>query len=249
MIKKRLIGVITVYEKIAIQSFGYTKYLPLGDVAHLAENLDRWDVDEILIQAIDRSKHNLGPNFKLIEQLGNIGLRTPLIYGGGIRNSDDAVKVISKGADRILCEHLFRSNPKEILKISKQLGRQCIIGSLPVRATNEKLFTYDYISRKEKPVAASVRKLIQDKVISELLLIDYLNEGFAGQFDKKILRYVEELNTNLILFGGIGGADQVKELISINNVSAVAIGNSLNYREDGVHLIKKSLPSQMIRWE
>ena len=249
MLKKRLIGVITVYKKIAIQSFGYTKSLPLGNVAHLAENLDRWDVDEILVQSIDRSKYNLGPNFKLIEQLGNIGLRTPLIYGGGIRNSDDAVKVISKGADRILCEHLFRSNPKEILKISKQLGRQCIIGSLPVRATNEKLFTYDYILRKEKPLAASVLKLIQDKVISELLLIDYLNEGFAGQFDKKILRHVEELKTNLILFGGIGGTDQVKELISINNVSAVAIGNSLNYREDGVHLIKKSLPSQMIRRE
>ena len=249
MLKKRLIGVITVYEKIAIQSFGYTKSLPLGDVADLAENLDRWDVDEILVQSIDRSKYNLGPNFKLIEQLGNIGLRTPLIYGGGIRNSGDAIKVISKGADRIVCDHLFRNNPKEILKISKQLGRQCIIGSLPVRATNEKLLTYDYISRKEKPLSANVLKLIQGKAISELLLIDYSNEGFSGQFDKKILSYVEKLKTDLILFGGIGGADQVKELISGNNVSAVAIGNSLNYREDGVHLIKKSLPFQMFRQE
>ena len=249
MIKKRIIGVITVFEKIAVQSFGYTKRLPLGDVAHLAENLDRWAVDEILVQSIDRSKHNLGPNFKLIEQLGNIGLRTPLIYGGGIRNSDDAVKVISKGADRIVCDHLFRNNPKEILKISKQLGRQCVIGSLPVRAFNEKLFTYDYITRKEKPLTPSVLNLIQDQTISELLLIDYLNEGFSGQFDKKILSYVDELKTDLILFGGIGGSDQVIDLVSNNNVSAVAIGNHLNYREDGVHLIKKSLPSQMFRRE
>jgi len=54
MVRKRLIGVITVIDNMAVQSFGYNRYLPLGDPGILAENLDRWRADEILVSCIDR---------------------------------------------------------------------------------------------------------------------------------------------------------------------------------------------------
>ena len=50
MIRKRLIGVITVKGGWAVQSFGYARHLPLGRPEILAENLDRWGADEILVQ-------------------------------------------------------------------------------------------------------------------------------------------------------------------------------------------------------
>ena len=52
MLKKRIIGVVTVVDNIAVQSFGYQKYLPLGDPAILIENLDKWGADEIHLQVI-----------------------------------------------------------------------------------------------------------------------------------------------------------------------------------------------------
>lgn len=55
MLKKRLVGVITVRRGWAVQSFGYRRWLPLGKAEVLAQNLDRWGVDEIFVQAIDRS--------------------------------------------------------------------------------------------------------------------------------------------------------------------------------------------------
>ena len=55
MVKKRLVGVITVKDGWAVQSFGYERYLPLGRPEVIAENLDRWGADEILLQCIDRS--------------------------------------------------------------------------------------------------------------------------------------------------------------------------------------------------
>ncbi len=55
MLKKRLIGVVTVREGWAVQSFCYNRYLPLGRPEAIVENLDRWGADEILIHCIDRS--------------------------------------------------------------------------------------------------------------------------------------------------------------------------------------------------
>ena len=42
--KKRLIGIITVKDNIAVQSFGYRKYLPLEKPEILAKNLDIWGI-------------------------------------------------------------------------------------------------------------------------------------------------------------------------------------------------------------
>ena len=68
MIKKRLIGTVVVKNGIAVQSFSYGKYLPLGKPEIIIKNLDRWGVDEILINVIDRSKNKLDPNFELLKK-------------------------------------------------------------------------------------------------------------------------------------------------------------------------------------
>ena len=106
MLKKRLIGVITFLDGWAVQSFGYKKYLPLGKPEVIARNLDNWGADEILIQSIDRSINNYGPDFELLNSLRDLALSTPLSYGGGIYTLDHAVEVIP-----ILLRQYFQNCP------------------------------------------------------------------------------------------------------------------------------------------
>jgi cyclase len=56
---KRLVGVITVKDGWAVQSIGYRRHLPMGRPEVVAENLDRWGVDEILLQCIDRDRKSV----------------------------------------------------------------------------------------------------------------------------------------------------------------------------------------------
>lgn len=247
MVRKRLIGVVTALDNFAVQSFGYDRYLPLGDVLHLVENLDRWGIDEILVQSINRTKNNLGPDFDLLEQLGRVRLRTPLIYSGGIRGADDAVQVISKGADRIACDALFRNRPDEIVNISKKLGRQCVIGCLPVRNVDSNLIAFDYLQKKETSLSETTLSLINDQIISELLLIDYLNDGIPGSFNNNLIQDLDKFAVNIILFGGIGDESHIEKLVAHEKVCAIAVGNYLNYKEDSVHLIKKQLSRNIFR--
>ena len=72
MKKKRLSALIVVKNNIAVQSFNYNSYLPIGRPDVLIENYDRWGVDEIIVLVIDRTKNNLGPDFKLLEKISEL---------------------------------------------------------------------------------------------------------------------------------------------------------------------------------
>ena len=112
-INKRIIGVIVIKNDRVVNSFQYKKYLPIGKVSSSVLNLDMWEVDEILILDINRSKKQLGPNFELIENLNKKNFNTPLIYAGGIRNYKDAIKLCSLGIERIVIDNFLFYNPEK----------------------------------------------------------------------------------------------------------------------------------------
>ena len=139
MIKKRLIGVVTVKDGWAVQSFGYKRYLPLGRPEVLVQNLDRWGADEIMLQCIDRSRPDrgdVGPDFALLDRVAKLGIATPLIYAGGVRTADDARVAVNMGADRIALDAMLRDDAQEVAKVGYQLGAQAVIAALPMTATD-----------------------------------------------------------------------------------------------------------------
>jgi cyclase len=247
--KKRLIGVVTVLNGWGVQSFGYRKYLPLGRPEILVENLNRWGADEILIQCIDRSKNNMGPNFSLINTIAKLGLSTPLIYGGGVQNSNDAVKVINLGADRLLLDSALWSNSTQVQNIACELGSQALIANLPFRVYNNNLMWFNYQTKKETILDANVFKRLSNHLnwTSEIMLTDWSNEGNYGAFDLHIKDFFHLFNKPLIVFGGISEKTTIVNLLSDQYVVATAIGNFLNYKEHSLQKIKEEINLNSIR--
>ncbi len=165
MLKKRLIGVVTVRNGWAVQSFGYGRYLPLGKPECLVENLDRWGADEILVQVIDRSLNHHGPDFGLLARLGAMGLETPLIYAGGIRSVEDGVKLVQSGADRIVVDALLHDDLQTVRDLGEQLGAQALIASLPLSIEGSSLVWLDYRTRKSSALAQDVLDMVRSGVI------------------------------------------------------------------------------------
>lgn len=247
MLRKRLIGVVTVRQGIAVQSFGYRRYQPLGDPLCLVENLDRWGIDEILLQVIDRSRAESGPDIELLERIGNSGIATPLCYSGGIRSVNDAVKVVESGADRVCIDSLIYQSTDIIKNISIKLGAQAVVVALPLIKSGSHYTTYDYLNKKTVGIENQIRELTDNKYVSEVMLIDVCNEGGIGKFDSSVLDFSHTATVPVILFGGITEPDQVATLLNNSQVSAVAIGNSLNYREHAVQLLKDKVVGSDLR--
>ncbi len=246
MLKKRLIGVVTVKNGWAVQSFGYRRHLPLGKPQWLVENLDRWGADEILVQCIDRSRHGAGPDFELLQTLAGMGLGTPLIYGGGIASVEQGVKVIQAGADRIAVDALLHDAPAVLAELGQHLGVQALVAAAPLRWQGDTALWHDYRRRRDLPLAQLDRTL-QRGLASELLVIDCEHEGEEDAFDKRLLDRLPNWNMPLLAFGGISRAAQMQDLLARPRVAAVGVGNFLSYRELAIQQFKKALASPDLR--
>lgn len=246
MLRKRLIGVVTVRNGWAVQSFGYRRYLPLGRPECLVENLDRWGADEILVQVIDRSAGDRGPDFDLLARLGRLGLETPLIYGGGIASADHAVRAIQSGADRVTVDQALHRVPDEVRRMSARLGAQALIAAVPVRFADSVL-RHDYLTRQCLPFGESVPALIAERVVSELMLIDWQNEGGLTGFEPARLGELPCPEVPLILFGGFTDPALTRRFLEHPAVAAVAVGNPFAYREHAYQSYKRAVASAALR--
>lgn len=247
MLKKRLVGVVTVKDGWAVQSFGYQRYLPLGKPECIVENLDRWGADEILVQVIDRSINEIGPDFKLLRNIGRLGLETPLIYGGGIRSIDDGVQAIQSGADRLVVDSILHDNLTAVWGLSERLGAQAIIAALPLSWRGGRVEWLDYRHKCSFSISSDVLSLVETGIVSEVLLIDWMNEGYQGRFELNLVKNLPFDGVQLITFGGISDSEQMAELLQMSNVSAVAVGNFLSYREHAVQKYKEALSEMPLR--
>lgn len=228
---KRLVGVITVKDGWAVQSMGYQRYLPLGRPEILAENYDRWFLDEILIVSIDRTRKGLGPDLELVERVAARNLMTPLTYAGGIRSGQDARDLVRAGADRLCLEYLFDTDPDACRDVRDAVGVQAVIRALPLQRDGNKVSRFDYMNKTERAFNVESLTDADDLLFSELLIIDRKGEGGKASYDPALLSQFEGSGLQIIAFGGITEKHQVQDLLGRDNISAVAVGNSLAYRE------------------
>lgn len=247
MLKKRLIGVVTVKNGWAIQSFGYRRYLPLGKPECLVENLDRWGADEILVQVIDRSATSAGPDFELLDKLARLGLGTPLIYGGGIRTVAEGVQAIQSGADRITIDALLHDDLSVVMGLSDRLGAQALIASIPLAIGPHGPEWFNYRTKTAELLGKQPGEAIQQGMVSEVLLTDWQHEGMPSGFDDSLIDLFPYKNVPLIAFGGISSVEQMQGLFARSGVVAVSIGNFLNYREHAIQQLKEALASTALR--
>ena len=213
----------------------------------LVENLDRWGADEILIQCIDRSLEQVGPDFALMKRIGAIGVSTPLIYAGGIRNSKDAVSIVSVGADRISVDTMLWNSPDQLQSISRELGTQALIANMPVRVTERGLTWRNYRSNEEILLTKTTLARLYLEWVSEVMLTDWANEGVYGGFDQRIPELFPQITNPLLVFGGLSESAQLQKVLSQNNVVAAGVGNFLNYKEHAIQRYKKEMTGIPIR--
>lgn len=249
MLLKRLIGVIAVYNGWAVQSIGYRRMLPVGKPECLAENLDRWGADEIMILDFGRSRQKLGPDLDLIRRLAALGLSTPLTYGGGITSVDDAKAAIQAGVERICIDSLMHDNPGLVPSLTDRVGAQAIVAAFPLARSGDALQWYDHRRRTEVQLHDDALKPLLNGEISEALVVDWRHEGVKNGFDPVLLEHFAARlrHVPLLAYGGISEPEQIRPLLGNAAVAAVCVGNFLNYREHAVQELKRAVVDAPLR--
>ena len=246
MLRQRLLAAVTVKAGRAVQSMGYRHYLPLGDVACVVENLDRWGADGIVVLSIDRQLE--GPDLKLLKRLSKLKLSTPVTYGGGIRTAAHALAAVQAGAERLVIDRALGESNKNIAAMAAAVGRQALIASIPLRRDPDgTVHHWKHWQKESHPLHEWLQNNQWHRHVSELLAIDVDADGSLNGPDPSLWLALEQLGLPLLTYGGFSKTDQIESILKKSAVAAVVIGNALNYQEDSIRILKDQLSGLPLR--
>ena len=155
--------------------------------------------------------------------------------------------VVHHGADRVCVDAALHHDAKPIRDMATLLGAQALIGAFPLSRLAGGLQWLDHRSGVSQSFSSKCLGLFEEGVISEALVIDWVHEGQVAAFDTELVSRFPLPDVPLITFGGISEPAQASALWSLPQVSAVAVGNFLNYTELAVQRFKQHAPSLLVR--
>ena len=242
MSKKRIIACLVVRHGIVVQSIGFRRYLPVGRPEIAARFLNDWGVDEIILLDITAIAEGRAVDPEMVRRVAR-GCYVPLAVGGGIRSIADMRAVLQAGADKICVNSLAVENPSLLTEAAGVFGDQCLIASIDVRCTAA---GYEiFASGGSRPTglapAAYVRRLAKAGV-GEILLNSIDRDGSRLGYDLELIDTVAPaVGIPVIVLGGAGRPEHLREALGREHVSAAAAANLWHYTEHSVATIKAYL--------
>lgn len=232
MLKTRLIPCIITKNELVVQSFDFSKYLPIGNVKTAIDFFVNWDVDEIVIMDIDASREGREPNVELVKWAAKECF-VPLTVGGGIKTIAHIQQLLKAGADKVCINSITRKNLLFVTESSSIFGSQCITVSIDVKFVNNEYRIYDYFTGTV--VDGSLVdwvKAVEGAGAGEILLNSVDRDGSRLGYDTELLKTVSDSATiPVIALGGIGRFDQLADGVTKGGCQAVAAANIFQHVE------------------
>jgi len=163
----------------------------------------------------------------------------PLAVGGRIRSVDEVERLLAVGADKVVLNGPFVSDPGLCEAIAARFGSQVLVAGIDVR--------------REVSLAPGVREgllvapweLLQrvdrvlDRGAGEVLLQSVDRDGTGNGLDLALADALGDLAVPLILMGGVGHAEQIVEGLRHPAVDAVATANLFNFVGDALVEVRR----------
>ena len=231
--KIRIFGVVCVKENIVVKSIGFNNFRPAGNIISALQNLEDWQVDEIIVLDISRSDKL---NKKIIPQIFESKVSTPIAFGGNIRKIDDVRYLLDCNIDRFLIENEFK-NKKLLNQIKNSTGSQSLIRCITF--WDKKISPKIYNKSVE---ICDIKKILKedDNFFSEYLIYDTQADGNLREFNNKIYDQIPKNTKDIILMGGVN-YKKIKEFKINKSIVGLAFGNKNFEKENYIINLKREL--------
>jgi cyclase len=239
MLKTRIIPCLQLLEHSLVKTVQFKKYGYIGDPFNTVRIFNELEVDELCILDIRCTIQQRTPDLKILSEIADECFM-PLSYGGGIRDAELAMKILSIGFEKIVINTAAIDNPDLISEIATRSGSQSIIVSIDVKKSffgKYEIFSRDGTKKTRlDPVAWA--KFAESAGAGELLLSSMDRDGTWKGFDIEITRQISEaVSIPVIANGGAGGIPDIQKAIHKGKASAVALGSMVVYQKKGMGVL------------
>jgi len=163
----------------------------------------------------------------MIENLAN-ECRMPLCYGGGVKTTLHAQKILSLGVEKIAVSSVVFNNPDLIRAISTEIGSQSIVVIFDVKKKllgGYDVYTHNAKNKTKQDLLELVER-VQNLGAGEVVINSIDNDGIMKGYDLDLIEKVKNrLNIPMTVLGGAGTIEDIGKVIDKFGIIGCAAGS------------------------
>lgn len=242
----RIIPVLLLRNGGLYKTVKFKKPVYVGDPINAVKIFNEKEADEIILLDYNATADKRDVDYKAIEEISGEAFM-PMAYGGGIKTLDDAKRVFDSGFEKVVLNSVLFKDLKLINQIADIYGAQAVVGSVDFKKNllgKSKVYSASGTkSTGHDPVEWC--KTLQENGVGEIMINGIDKDGTWEGYDLEIVKKVSDnINVPLIVCGGAGSVDDMKEAVS-SGASAVAAGSMFVFQKKGMGVLI-SFPSEDI---
>jgi len=225
--ENRVIPVLLYKNEGLYKGVKFKKYKYIGDALNAVRVFSEKEVDELILLDILATKEGRKPNIELIERIAE-ECYMPFSIGGGINSIKSIREILKAGAERIVLNTIATLNPGFVKEASDEFGKSTIIVSIDYKRNIwGSLIVYSHSGRKKTKYKLKDYALLMENMGAGELIINSIDrEGTGSGLDLKTAKEIAStLHIPIIVSGGVGKLDHIRDATNNTGINAVAVGS------------------------
>ncbi len=228
MLRPRIIPCLLVRNKGLVKTVNFKDGKYVGDPINAVRIFNEKKVDELIVLDIDATQKRTEPDYSLIGKLA-AECRMPFCYGGGIRDSNQARRIISLGVEKVALSAAAVEAPDLVTAISNELGSQSVVAVLDIKkkrfGAKYEVWTHNG-TRNTHLDAVELAGTLQSAGVGEIVINSIASDGEMSGYELGILKEVrKEISIPMTALGGAGSLDDIRQLFKTLGVIGAAAGS------------------------
>lgn len=226
MIQARVIPCLLLRGNGLVKTRKFKDAVYVGDPVNAVRIFSDKEADEIVILDIDASREGREPNYELIAEMAGEAFM-PVAYGGGVRSLEQIRRLIRSGVEKVVINTLATESTDTIRAAVEVFGSQAIVGAVDVR--RKLLGGYTVVAKSAtETTRLNLQQHIENLVqagVGELFINDVDRDGCMIGYDLALVRSVAQAPVPVVVCGGAGTLEHLREAVLDGGASAVAAGS------------------------
>lgn len=261
MLRVRVIPCLDVKDGRVVKGVNFVALRDAGDPVEQARAYDAAGADELMFLDITASHERRGAILDVIARTADVCFM-PLSVGGGIRQVEDARRLLLAGADKISVNTAAVENPDLISACADAFGSQAVVvaidakhgpsvsggANLQTSGRNDgwRVFTYGGRNDTGLDVIEYAVEAVR-RGAGEILLTSMDRDGAKTGYDLDLLKAVTNaVNVPVIASGGAGNAQHMVEAVTLGGADAVLAASIFHFGEVSVSEVKRAMAAAAI---
>jgi cyclase len=178
-----------------------------------------------MVLSIDATALGKEPDYVMIRNLA-AECRMPLCYGGGIKNVEQADRIISMGVEKVAISSAAVEDPALVANLARRVGSQSVVVVMDVRGgARGEVFTHNG-TRATKRQPVEFARQMQELGAGELVVNSIDNDGVMKGYDFDLMNDVRAaVSVPLTALGGAGSLADMRKLVDSHGLVGAAAGS------------------------